>query len=519
MTLKVSDFSFELPNELIARTPAIQRQGSRLLQFTGNPQDCNHGLIDRIFPEIIELIPENSVLVYNNTRVIPARCFGRRITGAKVEILFERLLPNQCFLSHVRANRSLKPGQIAIIGEDLLGPSPLIQAEQERLATLAQTLYQLEFASTKLQQADQVTLLQVRDEIDEILSNDNSVAFMCIGREDNLFIFHCLNRTGVFDLFHRVGHIPLPPYMEREDNSSDQERYQTVYAKVPGAVAAPTAGLHFTPEIINQIKNKGVEILEVTLHVGAGTFLPVKVDKLQDHQMHAEWLEVSPEVTSSLNQALINGRKIICVGTTSVRSLETVAQFSLQKYLEQVKTQPLNHTLCNQAEYATLHGIYLQYQHSTLSQEAHELFTSWEQLDYVSLPELRKLRNLADFSLKQHELEQAQAETRYQDCWFTHNYLNTELEFGSQIPLLPYTGNTEIFIHPGHKVHLVDYLITNFHLPESTLIMLVSAFIGRDYTLEGYQHAISTGYRFYSYGDSSFVPNLRETNNLKFTIK
>lgn len=518
MTLKVSDFSFELPNELIARTPAIQRQGSRLLQFTGNPQDCNHGLIDRNFPEIIDLIPENSVLVYNNTRVIPARCFGCRITGAKVEILFERLLPNQCFLAHVRANRSLKPGQIAIVGEDQIGASPLNQAEQERLATLAQTLYQLEFADENTP-ADQVTLLQVRDEIEEILRDDNSVAFMCIGREENLFVFHCLNRTGVFDLFHRVGHIPLPPYMEREDNTSDQERYQTVYAKVPGAVAAPTAGLHFTPEIINQIKEKGVEILEITLHVGAGTFLPVKVENLQDHQMHAEWLEVSPQVTECLNKALVTGRKIVCVGTTSVRSLETVAQYSLQKYLEQVKTQPLNHTLCEHAEYATLHGIYLQYLQSELHPAAQELFATWEQLTQVDLTELRKLRSLPDFHAKQQELEQAQAHARYQDCWFTHNYLNTELQFGTQIPLLPYTGNTEIFIHPGHKVHLVDYLITNFHLPESTLIMLVSAFIGRDYTLNGYQHAISSGYRFYSYGDSSFVPNLRETNALKFIIK
>lgn len=333
------DFSFDLPDELIARFPTPERSASRLLCLNG----ANGEVVHRMFRELPDYIEEGDLLVFNNTRVIPARLFGEKASGGKVEVLVERLLDNNEALAHVRASRSPKPGQQLII--------------------------------------EQVTV--------DVL-----------GREGNLFHLRFNSDEALLALLDRVGHMPLPPYMEREDTGFDRDRYQTVYASRPGAVAAPTAGLHFDEAILEQLRGKGVGLAWVTLHVGAGTFQPVKVDNIHDHQMHAEYIEVSPETVAAVRATRAAGKKVIAVGTTSVRSLESASQSGV---------------------------------------------------------------------------------------------------------IEPFYGDSRIFIYPGYQFRSVDAMVTNFHLPESTLIMLVSAFCGRENTLAAYREAIAQRYRFYSYGDAMFL--------------
>lgn len=556
--LTVSDFTFELPNQLIARTPAPERQLSRLLHF----DVANDRLNDLGFADIVNLIPDHAVLVYNNTKVIPARCFARRATGAKVEILFERVTEEQRFLAHVRSNRSLKPGTLVIAGEDKQGVSKLNQQELEQLAKLAQDYYQQVFLTTETATSKEldVKLASVKQDllqqINTLIGDQELGFFVTVGRLDNLFDFISLNeQQSLFSLLQTIGHIPLPSYMEREDQSSDQERYQTVYAKVPGAVAAPTAGLHFTPEILQVIKAKGVTILEVTLHVGAGTFLPVKVNDIAQHQMHAEWLEISPETAQALNEALIQDRKIVCVGTTSVRSLETMVQYSIRQHLTNAvakEAQTLQVEAQNQlverfstaqefltnapyhaqqlyASWQPLVELLVQPNHlATLASSYPQVATVFTDLvtsDQLTFEQVLTLernighKNLEAIIKQLQELGQLQLPAgHYADADFTHTYLNSNLKLGKEISLLPYTGNTEIFIYPGHKVHLADYLITNFHLPESTLIMLVASITGRDFCLRAYNHAIANNYRFYSYGDSCFIPNLKTNSGLAYQL-
>ncbi|MFC6275905.1 S-adenosylmethionine:tRNA ribosyltransferase-isomerase [Psittacicella hinzii] len=560
MLYQVNDYDFDLPDELIARFPVENRQDSRLLHFTGN---LANPLADHKFTDIVDLLPDNSVLVRNNTRVIPARCFARKPSGAKVEVLVERVTSENSFLAHVRANRSPKPGQMVVIGEDKHGSSPLSADNFTQLEQLVQQYYQSTEKNEARAAQDYLTQIQQ-------LIGSHTYVLMCTGRSGSLFALQLLNASNVLNTLQQVGHIPLPPYMEREDQDSDSERYQTVYAKVPGAVAAPTAGLHFTEQVLSKLAAKGIKILEVTLHVGAGTFMPIKVDSIQQHQMHAEWIEISPEVTQKLNQALRQGRKIIAVGTTSTRSLETMAQYSIQQYIQNLATSTdpalqaqgkdllaklqslryrdlldkllptelfafineVNHLtkektlILSQEDYAALAPLtefvvngqpfaVLSYTDNTHT----NFFTqSWQLLLNIA----HNSANCGLFSATSNnlltqlrDLALTDAEKPYS---FTNHYVNTTLDFGKTIPLVPYTGNTEIFIYPGHKVHLVDYLITNFHLPKSTLIMLVSGFIGFDYTLKGYHHAIAQKYRFYSYGDSSLMPNLRLTKDVEFLM-
>jgi S-adenosylmethionine:tRNA ribosyltransferase-isomerase len=280
-------------------------------------------------------------LVFNDTRVIPARLFGHKATGGKVEILLERILDDQRMLAQVRSSKTPKPGSV----------------------------------------------IQIQDDI--------SLQF--VERQDNMFVLDVLGDMSVLESMQQAGHMPLPPYIQREDHIQDQDRYQTVYAKIPGAVAAPTAGLHFTDELILEITKQGVDLTFVTLHVGAGTFQPVRVDNIEDHQMHHEYLEISADVCEKVKQCRARGGRVIAVGTTAVRCLETAAD------------------------------------------------------------------------------------------------------------LKPYQGETNIFIYPGYEFKVVDALITNFHLSESTLLMLVSAFAGLDNVMNAYQHAIDKQYRFFSYGDAMFL--------------
>lgn len=345
--MQVSDFHFELPDELIARYPMADRTASRLLKLDGNSGKIE----DKGFTDILDSIQAGDLLVFNNTRVIPARVFGRKASGGKIEVLVERMLDEHSILAHVRSSKAPKPGAQLFLGE-----------------------------------------------------NDQYEAEM-VARHDALFELRFTSDKAVLQILEEVGHMPLPPYIDRPDEDSDQERYQTVYNEKPGAVAAPTAGLHFDEEILEKIKAKGAKLAFVTLHVGAGTFQPVRVDNILEHHMHAEYVEVTEEVVNTILETKKNGGRVIAVGTTSVRSLESAAQDAVKK--------------------------------------------------------------------------------------------GTELK--------PFFGDTDIFIYPGYEFQLIDGLLTNFHLPESTLIMLVSAFAGYDNVMNAYKHAVEQQYRFFSYGDAMFV--------------
>ena len=345
----VSDFQFDLPDELIARYPMPERSASRLLMLDGNTGDTKQGQ----FRDILDLLQPGDLLVFNNTRVIPARMFGQKASGGKLEILVERILDDHSVLAHVRASKAPKAGTQILL--------------------------------------------------------DKGYSAEMVARHDALFELHFAGDLPVLDILNQIGHMPLPPYIDRPDENSDKERYQTVYNERPGAVAAPTAGLHFDEPLLAALREKGVDFAYVTLHVGAGTFQPVRVERLEDHQMHSEYAEVPADVVEKINATRERGGRIVAVGTTSVRSLETAAQASLK----------------------------------------------------------------------------------------------------AGKPLSPFFGDTSIFIYPGYQYQLVDALITNFHLPGSTLIMLVSAFAGYENVMQAYQEAVTSGYRFFSYGDAMFITRQR----------
>lgn len=348
----VSDFHFDLPDNLIARYPMPERTASRLLKLDGN----TGALTDQHFPDLLEDIQAGDLLIFNNTRVIPARLYGRKSSGGKLEVLVERVLDEHRCLAHIRASKAPKEGAEIILGEDKLGEGNGFHAI---MTARHGALFELQFSATQ----------------------------------------------PLFDLLQQAGHMPLPPYIDRPDEDADQERYQTVYSKVLGAVAAPTAGLHFDNAMLEKLSEKGVQTAFVTLHVGAGTFQPVRVENILDHQMHAEYAEVSEEVVEKILATKAAGKRVIAVGTTSVRSIESAAQAAEQT---------------------------------------------------------GKL-------------------------------------------IAPFFSDTQIFLYPGKTFKVVDALVTNFHLPESTLIMLVSAFAGYRHTMQAYQHAVANQYRFFSYGDAMFI--------------
>ncbi|MDQ7016546.1 MAG: tRNA preQ1(34) S-adenosylmethionine ribosyltransferase-isomerase QueA, partial [Gammaproteobacteria bacterium] len=339
--MKTSDFSFDLPDELIAQHPLAQRRDSRLLILSDDkPQDG-------LFSQLLDQLKAGDLLVLNDTKVIPARLHGQKASGGKVEVLVERILDPQRALCHLRCSKSPKAG----------------------------------------------TRLRLENALDaEVL-----------GRQGALFELFFPAESSLLDALDRHGHIPLPPYIERDDAPEDLQRYQTVYARESGAVAAPTAGLHFDAEFLAQIEQKGIELAYVTLHVGAGTFQPVRTEHLSEHVMHSEYLEVSQQVCDQVKQTRAKGGRVVAVGTTVVRSLESASQSG---------------------------------------------------------------------------------------------------------QLLPFAGETQLFLTPGVVFHSVDAFITNFHLSQSTLLMLVCAFAGYERAMAAYQHAVAEGYRFFSYGDAMFLlPN------------
>ena len=348
--MRVSDFSFDLPETLIARYPKTERTASRLMSLNGNTGDITDG----VFTDLVAQLNPGDLLVFNNTRVIPARMFGQKASGGKVEVLVERIVDQNTALAHIRASKSPKVGNEIFLGNE---------------------------------------------------DSDIRIKATMVARHGALFELRFNSDQSVLAVLDKIGHMPLPPYIDRPDEDSDKERYQTVYNEKPGAVAAPTAGLHFDEAILEQIKAKGVELAFITLHVGAGTFQPVKVDEIADHVMHAEYVEVSDEVVAQITKTKAAGGRVVAVGTTSVRSLESAAKAAKDK---------------------------------------------------------------------------GQA-------------------------LSAFYGDTDIFITPGYQFQIIDALVTNFHLSESTLLMLVSAFSGYDHIMPAYQHAISKEYRFFSYGDAMLL--------------
>ncbi|MBL4851609.1 MAG: tRNA preQ1(34) S-adenosylmethionine ribosyltransferase-isomerase QueA [Gammaproteobacteria bacterium] len=335
-----SKFTFDLPPELIAQYPLKQRAGSRLLCLDGS---CG-ALEDKLFTDLLSVLKSGDLLVMNDTRVIQARLFGRKHSGGKLEVLIERVLDEQRVLAKVRNSKSLPAGAMFLIAGNI-----------------------------------------------EVEVEENNGSFLVLR----------LRESDWFSVMREHGHMPLPPYISRADEGLDESRYQTVYARSDGAVAAPTAGLHFDDAMLGKIKTMGVTLAWLTLHVGAGTFEPVRADDIKDHQMHSEIFAVSAQVCQQIAATRQAGGRVVAVGTTSVRALESATD--------------------------------------------------------------------------QHGVTQ------------------------------PLQGDTNIFITPGYRFRCVDAMITNFHLPESTLLMLVSAFAGYESIMTAYRHAVAAKYRFFSYGDAMFL--------------
>ena len=337
--MKRSDFHYDLPDELIARYPLSERTASRLLCLDGADGSVAH----RQFSELPDILDSRDLLVFNDTKVIPARVYGRKVSGGRIEILVERVIEADAALVHMKVSRS-----------PAVGSHVILEGEHEAVVE---------------------------------------------AREAGLFRLR-FTQAPVMTVLESVGHMPLPPYIDRPDDLTDQERYQTVFGEKPGAVAAPTAGLHFDETVMARLEARGIRRAFVTLHVGAGTFQPVRAEDIREHQMHQEWLSVGRSVVDAVAETRARGGRVVAVGTTAVRAVE----------------------------------------------------------------------------------------------WAS-----------ASAQLAPFEGNTGIFIYPGYRFRSTDAMITNFHLPESTLIMLVSAFAGRERTLAAYEAAIAERYRFFSYGDAMLV--------------
>lgn len=339
--MQLDDFNFELPTNLIARYPTEKRSASRLLCLNKRTGAVLHSQ----FEHILDLINPGDLLVFNDTKVIPARIMGNKSTGGQVEILVERLLDQQRILAQVRVSKAPHDGDYLLFPENI------------RLEVVGR-----------------------RNQFYELRYNES-------------------DRT-ILEVIEAIGQIPLPPYMHRDPEESDKERYQTVYAKYKGSVAAPTAGFHFDEELLEKLRAKQVNMGFLTLHIGAGTFVPVRVSNIQEHKMHAEYLEVSSELCAQIASTKAMGKRVIAVGTTSLRALETASQ----------------------------NGV-----------------------------------------------------------------------------TMPYHGETNIFIYPGYHFQSVDAVITNLHLPRSTLLMLICAFGGMQHVMHAYHAAVQNAYRFYSYGDAMWI--------------
>jgi S-adenosylmethionine:tRNA ribosyltransferase-isomerase len=338
--LKKSDFNYDLPPELIAQQPLAERSASRLLVVDVPAQT----FADRAFTDLPGYLRRGDLLVFNDTRVLKARLFGRKQTGGAAEILIERVLGTHEALAQIGVSKKPAPGSALVL--------------------------------------------------------DDGSSVRVVRREGEFYVLRFEGAEPVEKLLARIGRMPLPPYIARDADAADSERYQTVFARTPGAVAAPTAGLHFDPPLLERLRDAGVDFGYVTLHVGAGTFQPLRGERVDEHVMHREWLNVGAELVEKIRHARQHGGRVVAVGTTVVRALEA--------------------------------------------------------------------------ALRDGEVR-------------------------------PFAGETQIFIFPGYRITSVDALVTNFHLPESTLLMLVSSFAGRELILAAYRHAVARRYRFFSYGDAMLI--------------
>ena len=387
--MRRADFAYDLPEELIAQTPLAERSASRLLTLDGS----TGALADRSIRDIPELLREGDLLVFNDTRVVAARLVGFKPSGGRVEIFLERAIGDALALVQLRAS---KP---------------------------------------------------IREEL-EIATEGGSVRV--VAKEGDLWKVALPGPT--LEFFERWGEVPLPPYIHRTPDAADRQRYQSVFAKHPGAVAAPTASLHFDDELVRRIEARGVKRAFVTLHVGAGTFQPVRTEDLESHVMHAEWVSVGAETCEAIERTRAAGGRVVSIGTTVARALESAALDAPAGREEAAISAP-----------------------PARQEEAAD-----------SPPPARR-----------EEAAGSPPPVRREDALLASRVSST--------PLQPYSGDTRLFISPGFQFRVVDALLTNFHLPESTLLMLVSAFAGREKVLAAYAHAVRAKYRFFSYGDAMFV--------------
>jgi len=339
--MQLNDFNFELPPHLIARYPLVKRSASRLLCLKNNSENLIHDQFDAI----VNLIDAGDLLVFNDTKVIPARLIGRKSTGGQVELLVERILDDQRILAQVRASKAPRIGDYILFSQHII-----------------------------------LEIIDRKNQFYELRYPDKSYS--------------------ILELIESIGEVPLPPYMNRSPDENDKQRYQTIYAKHKGSVAAPTAGFHFDEELMQTLRSKNINMNYLTLHIGAGTFAPIRVENIEEHKMHAEYLDVPSTLCEQIKATKAQGKRVIAVGTTSMRALETASQSG---------------------------------------------------------------------------------------------------------EITPYQGETSIFIYPGYPFRCVDALITNLHLPRSSLLMLVCAFGGHEKVMQAYQEAVKEAYRFYSYGDAMWV--------------
>ena len=341
--MQLSDFDFTLPSSLIAQYPLAKRSASRLLLLDKASKQWQH----RQVRDLPSLLQAGDLCIFNDTKVIPARIYGHKASGGKIECLLERMLDSQLAWTHIRSSKAIKADSVVYLGD-----------------------------------------------------GEHNVAAACERKEKDLYLLRLLDAHTWPQVLQRFGHIPLPPYIQRADEHLDKSRYQTIFARQPGAVAAPTAGLHFDEALLAQLAERGIQTAYITLHVGAGTFQPIRVEDIRQHHMHEDWGDVSAEVCDAISRTKAAGHRVIAVGTTAVRSLESAAQ---------------------------------------------------------------------------------------------------------QGQLQPFQGQTDLFIYPGYHFRVVDAIMTNFHLPKSSLLLLMAAFVGRDTLLAAYQAAIAEQYRFFSYGDAMLV--------------
>ncbi len=400
----VSDFDYHLPPELIAQQPLADRAASRMMRL----DRASGSFEDKAFRDLPRLLRPDDLLVFNNTRVFPARLFGRR-SGERAQPLSERNPAAKEFLR----------GRVEVLLTKQNGP-----LEWQALVRPGRKLgvgEKIFFGADSAAGPELVAHVTGRGEFGE-----RTVHFELPDRGSDDAEF--------FAVVDRLGHIPLPPYIARDDTSTDRERYQTVFAKDRGSAAAPTAGLHFTPEILDQIRARGIETAEITLHVGLGTFQPVRHERVEDNKLHTERYVISPGAADQINRAKATGRRVVAVGTTTVRTLE----FAAQQRVASIQKDCLDA--------------------STLTDCAPPLSPSFG--DRVGARE---------------------------------------------VALTPSTAEADIFIYPGFRFRIVDALLTNFHLPQSTLLMLVCAFAGKENVMRAYEHAVQEKYRFFSYGDCMFL--------------